>query len=58
LAGFVRDGGLYCVVANSPDGQISADQVARLRDRLLNSFTADSFTAGPAAPPALAYASH
>jgi hypothetical protein len=58
LAGFVRDGGLYCVVANSPDGQISADQVARLRDRLLNSFTADSFTAAPAAPPALAYASH
>jgi hypothetical protein len=58
LAGFVRDGGLYCVVADSPDGQISADQVARMRDRLMNSFTADSFTAGPAAPPSLAYASH
>jgi hypothetical protein len=55
LAGFVHDGGLYCVVANSPDGQISAAEVSRLRDQLLNSFSADSYTA---APEALAYGGH
>jgi hypothetical protein len=55
VAGFVHDGGLYCVVANSPDGQITAAEVSRIRDQLLSSFSADSYTAGPSA---LAYGGH
>jgi hypothetical protein len=58
LAGFIRDGGLYCVVANSPNGQITAAQVQHLRDQLMDGFSAESFSAAPVRPPALAYAGH
>jgi hypothetical protein len=55
LAGFVRDGGLYCVVVNSPDGQITEAQAAHMRDQLLGSFNQDSFVA---AAPSVAFAGH
>jgi hypothetical protein len=55
LAGFTRNGGLYCVVINSPDGQVTAAQAAHLRDQLFSSFNQDSFVA---ASSPLAYAGH
>jgi hypothetical protein len=39
LAGFVRDGGLYCVVADSPDGTVTDLQANQLRNELRDDFS-------------------
>jgi hypothetical protein len=45
LAAFVKNGGLYCVVINSPHGGISAVQTRGLRDQLRDSFTQTAISA-------------
>ena len=34
IAGFVKDGGLYCLVGSSPDNTLTARQLDEMRDRL------------------------
>jgi hypothetical protein len=45
LAAFVKNGGLYCVVINSPYGGNSAVQTRGLRDQLRDSFTQTAISA-------------
>lgn len=47
LAGFVKDGGLYCVLAESSDGSVSADDARELRNQLQAGFNSVSFNPAP-----------
>jgi hypothetical protein len=49
IAGFLKNGGLYCVVEQSPDGSISAARVQALSDQLHASFGKITYTAPTAA---------
>ena len=51
LAGFTKDGGLYCVVGYDPDHAWGARDVQKLRDRLKSDFNSDAFAAGPPSLP-------
>jgi hypothetical protein len=51
LAAFTRNGGLYCIVANDPNGAFGPDQVQSVRDDLIKNFSADSFAAVAGATP-------
>ncbi|MGD1277439.1 MAG: hypothetical protein ABR964_09465 [Tepidisphaeraceae bacterium] len=60
LAGFVKSGGLYCVVVSASDGSATASQAKQLRDQLRDSFARATVTAwsgqGPGAGSAAAVA--